>query len=420
MPTTRARRPHTKLLKPLAVLVHTAALSCSSLSAATAAPVLPSASTAAAVAVTEAPVIYTTPSDNTVGAGEGVWFAASSSDAEAFQQWQVSTDGGGTFVDIAGANSTYLELAIVGYADNGSKYRAFFTNAEGTAYTDAATLTVTASRPNVTAGPESTSVKSGGQFTFRATAEADPAPSIQWQIRKEDGVARDIPGATSAPYTATAPTTAHSGWRFRAVFTNPDSSVNTAWATLTVTASKPAVVTNPVNVTVDAGKVATFTAKATADPAPRAQWQVKRPGTSAFEVIAGATGNTYSFKPTKADTGSLFRARYANEAGAVTTTTASLTVHGTVPSAPRSMTAVQSGPGRVTVRWAAPASAGSVPITSYSVGYSAGQWGNGESVPASARSTVFRGLARGKYTFSVTAVNAAGPSVRASVPVSVR
>ena len=84
------------------------------------------------------------------------------------------------------------------------------------------------------------------------------------------------------------------------------------------------------------------------------------------------------------------------------------------------MTAVQTGRGKVTVRWAAPTAAGSAPITSYDVGYSAGQWGNGKSVRASARSTVFGGLAAGRYTFSVSAVNAAGHSVRTSFKITVR
>ena len=419
-PATRARRSQGKVLKPLAVLAITAGLSCSAVSAATAAPILRTGHGASVeVVATEAPVINTDPSDVSTFAGDYVSFAASSSDPEAFQQWQVSEDAGLTFTDIAGANSTYLELYPASYSQNGFRYRALFTNADGTTETAAATLTLTASPPIVTEDPSSTQVASGAKFAFTASAEADPAPSIQWQVRK-DGVVENIPGATAARYAGNAPTMAHSGWRFRAVFTNPDSSVNSAWAVLTVTASKPSVVTAPVNVTVDAGKVATFTSQAKADPAPRAQWQVRVHGTAYYEDIAGANRSSYSFKPTKAESANLYRVRYTNSAGEVTTRAATLTVHGTVPGKPRSVTAVQTGRGKVTVRWAAPTAAGSAPITSYDVGYSAGQWGNGKSVRASARSTVFSGLAAGRYTFSVSAVNAAGQSVRTSFKATVR
>ena len=420
-PAPGTRRSKSKVLKPLAVFAITAGLSCSALAAASAAPAIPvSNGSAGVVVVTEVPTINTAPEDVTATSGEFVWFAASSSDSEAVQQWQVSEVGSETYVDIPGANGVYLELESVGYSQNGLKYRASFTNADGTAFTDAATLTVLASQPDITSGPESVRVASGAPFAFTASAEADPVPSVRWQVRKEDGVVQNIPGATSDQYSGTAPTTAHSGWRYRAVFTNPDSSVSTGWAVLTVTALKPSVVTAPLNVTVDAGKVATFAAQAKADPAPRAQWQVRVHGTRYYEDIAGATRNSYAFKPTKAESGNLYRVRYTNSAGEVTTRAATLTVHGTVPGKPRSVTAVQSGRGKVTVRWAAPAAAGSAPITSYDVGFSAGQWGNGKSVRASARSTVFGGLAAGRYTFSVSAVNAAGQSVRTSFKLTVR
>lgn len=94
------------------------------------------------------------------------------------------------------------------------------------------------------------------------------------------------------------------------------------------------------------------------------------------------------------------------------------TAAGTVPSAPRNVTAAVSG-STVTVRWAAPSSAGSSRITGYSVGYSAGQFGNGGEVAASARTDVFRHLSDGTYSFSVAADNAAGEGKRIFYVVNV-
>jgi hypothetical protein len=53
----------------------------------------------------------------------------------------VSTDGGVTFTDIAGATSTTLSFTAVA-SQRGYRYRAVFTNSLGTATTTAATLTV--------------------------------------------------------------------------------------------------------------------------------------------------------------------------------------------------------------------------------------------------------------------------------------
>ena len=89
------------------------------------------------------------------------------------------------------------------------------------------------------------------------------------------------------------------------------------------------------------------------------------------------------------------------------------------PSAPTSVTAGQAGAGRVTVTWKAPASEGSSPVTGYDVGFSAGEWGNGRTVAATDRSTAFVDLAKGSYSFSVAAVNAAGQGKRVTVPVTV-
>jgi hypothetical protein len=89
------------------------------------------------------------------------------------------------------------------------------------------------------------------------------------------------------------------------------------------------------------------------------------------------------------------------------------------PSAPLRVTASQTGVGQVTIRWSAPTSAGASAITSYAPGYSAGEWGNGEEVAATARSDVFSHLANGPYSFSVAAVNAVGWGARVFVPVTV-
>src|SRR5947209_6882448 len=89
------------------------------------------------------PVVTLNPIDHTVTVGKNfVSFTAAASGFPApTVQWQTSPIGRFFFTDIAGATSaTYTFIPTV--SQNGSKFRAVFTNALGTATTAAATLTV--------------------------------------------------------------------------------------------------------------------------------------------------------------------------------------------------------------------------------------------------------------------------------------
>jgi len=73
-------------------------------------------------------------------AGTSVSFSAGATGSPAPSvQWQVSTDGGSTFVNLPGAVSTPLTLAVTA-GMSGYQYRAVFTNTCGTATTRPAAL----------------------------------------------------------------------------------------------------------------------------------------------------------------------------------------------------------------------------------------------------------------------------------------
>jgi hypothetical protein len=92
----------------------------------------------------QAPVITTQPTNQTVTAGQTATFtAAASGSPPPTVQWQLSTDGGATFSDIAGATAPTLSFVPTLVAQTGNQYRAVFTNAAGTATSSAVTLTVT-------------------------------------------------------------------------------------------------------------------------------------------------------------------------------------------------------------------------------------------------------------------------------------
>jgi len=101
-------------------------------------------STAATLTVNTLPVITTNPTNVSVLAGATATFTAAATGSPApTVQWQVSTNGGTTFTNVAGATSTTLSFTTTA-SQNNNQFKAVFTNAAGSTSTTAATLTVLA------------------------------------------------------------------------------------------------------------------------------------------------------------------------------------------------------------------------------------------------------------------------------------
>lgn len=91
------------------------------------------------------PVIATQPQAQSVSAGTAPAFTVVSGNANSYQ-WHRSTDGGGTWTDIGGANSATLTLPPAGLIDGGAQYRVNLANSLGSTTSNVAALTV---RPNL-------------------------------------------------------------------------------------------------------------------------------------------------------------------------------------------------------------------------------------------------------------------------------
>ncbi len=191
------------------------------------------ATTAATLTVQNAPAVTTNPTNQTVGAGVAATFtAAAGGNPAPTVQWEVSSDGGGTFTPINGATSTtYSFTAIAG--QNNNQYEAVFTNSVGSATTTAATLTVQFV-PNITTNPTDEAIGAGVTATFTAAAGGNPAPTVQWEVSSDNGATfSPIGGAISTSYSFTA-TAAENNNQYEAVFTNAAGSAKTTAATLTI------------------------------------------------------------------------------------------------------------------------------------------------------------------------------------------
>jgi hypothetical protein len=179
------------------------------------------------------PRVTLNPKSQTVAPGASVTFtAAASGFPTPAIQWQVSTDGGKTYTNIAGATSTTLTFTATA-AQNHYRYRAVFSNAVGIATTAAATLTVQYA-PTVTLSPSDRTVAPGHWVTFKAAATGNPKPTVQWQVSTDGGATwTDICGATSTTLSFIA-SAGDNGNKYRAVFTNVVGTATTTAATLTV------------------------------------------------------------------------------------------------------------------------------------------------------------------------------------------
>ena len=176
-------------------------------------------STAATLTVNTAPVVTTSPSDQTVTAGNTATFTATASGQPApTVQWEVSSDGGQTYSDISGATAdTYSFTAAAG--QNGDQYVAVFTNSVGSVTSTAATLTVNTA-PVVTTNPSSQTVAAGNTATFTATASGQPAPTVQWEVSSDGG--QTFP---TSPVPPTTPTRSRPPPAKMAISTSPSSPI---------------------------------------------------------------------------------------------------------------------------------------------------------------------------------------------------
>jgi len=199
------------------------------------------------------PSIVEQPENKTVTAPNTATFKAAASTPSNCKaptvQWYVEAPGAHTFSPIAGATSVSYTTLATTTAQNGTKYEATFTNAFGSKTTAVATLTVNcppppcSAAPSITEQPESKTVTVPNTAMFKAAASTPAnckAPTVQWYVEAPGAHSfSPIGGATSASYTTLATTTAQSGTKYEAVFTNSFGSKTSSVAMLTVKVPSP-------------------------------------------------------------------------------------------------------------------------------------------------------------------------------------
>jgi hypothetical protein len=192
---------------------------------------------------TVAPAITVQPTDQTALAGQVAQFSVTATGSTPSYQWQLSSDAGANYTDIAGANDASYSIAATATADNGKRFRVVISNSAGNVTSAAAVLTVgTGSAPVISIQPAPaaayTTVTDFGAphtATFSSGATGTPTPSYQWQVSIDGGSTfTDIAGAVAANYTTSAVRTSDNNSQFRFVATNALGVAHSLAANLTV------------------------------------------------------------------------------------------------------------------------------------------------------------------------------------------
>ncbi len=362
-----------------------------------------------------APVISVQPSDASAVASTAATLSVTASGPDIAYQWQLSSDGGTAWANVAGATQASYTTPPTTLADNGKRYRVVVSAAGISVNSSAVQLTVTAAAvaPALTVQPAAQTATAPDPTTFSVTATGT-SPTYQWQ-RSTDGGATfvNITGATAASHSTGATTTTMNGERYRVVVSNGAGSVTSSAVVLSVnpTPMAAAITTQPADQSVSAGNAAAFSVAATGTPAPTLQWQRSTDNGTSWSNIAAATDATFNTGlTTLAQNGERYRVLASNSAGNATSNPALLSVN-PAPTAPAitAQPADQSVTAPASASFTAAASGVPTPAWQWQLSSDSGAtWANINGATAASYTTPATTLADSGKRYRALASNSAG------------
>ncbi len=332
------------------------------------------------------PTITTQPSNVTATSGSTATFSvAASGSGTLTYQWYQLPNSSGTWT--ACANGTSSTFSVTASSSNsGYRYRCGVTNSAGTTYSSAATLTVTyyvsynanggtgapgsqtkthgvdltlsstkPTRANASAGSYTVTLNANGgscDTTSLTAARTTKYTFKNWNTAANGSGTSYSAGATysnnasatlyaqwnsstsTAAVTLPTPTwTGHTfkGWATSSTATSGSTGSYTPSGNVTLYAiweqdtQPPVIITQPEDITVAAGKTATFTVVAEGTGLSY-QWYVQLKGSEGWDPISSATKDTLSFTADSVQNGRRYRCEVSNDKGTVSSEEAKLTV----------------------------------------------------------------------------------------------
>ena len=195
-----------------------------------------------------------------------------------------------------------------------------------------AVSTSNAAKPTITTQPKNVSVSVGQTATFKVTASGSGL-TYQWyyQVPGESSWTKVANNGTSATYKLTA-AARHNGYTYTCKVSNSAGQVWSGNAVLTVNGAKPAITTQPKNVSVSVGQTATFKVAASGSGL-KYQWYYQAPGESSWTKVANnGTSASYSLTAAARHNAYTYTCKVSNSAGQVWSGNAVLTVSSAKPT----------------------------------------------------------------------------------------
>ncbi len=361
--------------------------------------------------------IPSAPSSVTITPGDGqltLSFPAPDDQGAPITSYQVSTDGGDTFTDVATTVVNGLITATVTGLTNGNAYavQVRAVNAQGPGSPSGAQSVTPVTTPGVPTEVSAVRGDHSAQVSFTPPASDGGSAITSYTVTAS-------PGGVTA--TCTESPCLVEGLNNGTVYTftvHATSAVGDSAESAASNEVTPATVPDiPTEVTASPGDSAvtvSFTAPADGGSAITAYeysldggatWTALSTTGSVTGTIAGLTnGTAYSVQ-----------VRAVNTTGAGPATTPVSVTPATSPDAPTAVTAT-AGPGRASVSFTAPTNNGGAPITSYTVTSAPGDI----TATCTESPCLITGLTNGTaYTFTVHATNTAGDSVESSSSAAV-
>lgn len=237
------------------------------------------------------PSITTHPVSQTVCAGSNVTFTVATSAGSPTYQWQLSTNGGANWNNIAGATNSSYTITGVTAVMNNNQYRCVVSVQCGSTNSNAAILTVNTG-PVVTAQPQNATICVGGNNNFSVSATGGGL-SYQWQLSTDGGASfNDIGGATNSAYTVSGATIGMNGYRYRCVVTGACPPSATSSAAILTVISPVTVTSQPGNAEICSGSNTSFIVAGSSTQTIIYQWQVSTDGGSSWNNVSD--GAVYS------------------------------------------------------------------------------------------------------------------------------
>lgn len=248
------------------------------------------------------------PSDQSVCEGSNTSFTVAASGTGIIYQWQVSTDGGGTYTNInnggfySGATAATLSITGAAFSLNNNRYRCQLSNPGCTTpgISNAAILTVN-TLPAIVTQPVNAAICAGSNNSFSVTATGSGI-TYQWQL-SVNGCAGPwtnvanagvYSGVTTPTLTITGAVTAMNGIGYRCVVSGLCAPAATSACAILTVVSPVTITAQPANVEVCSGSNAVFSVTGTSSETIIYKWQVSTDAGATWSDLTGANASSYT------------------------------------------------------------------------------------------------------------------------------